>query len=218
MWRQKWLLLEQNITSSDPRQSHTSPPHYTLQLPAHSLDPRLSCFQPGTFFYSCSNPEKNSVLLQMKPELLQDTFAHKNAAQAVVIVLLRRWWTCTQQGCFFPNVYSYSTVTTNAVSDSNFNQNVNLFPVTPYWLPSLIPSSIIFSWDWFLFFLFCCCCWWWRCAFSRQSNLGKQVVAPIVQLFPRLPRFHLLNHCFRLIRSSTQFFFVQFCCCLLVHR
>lgn len=97
-------------------------------------------------------------------------------------------------GVFFPNVYSYSTLTTNSASVSNFNHDVNLFPVTPYWLPSLIPSSIIFSWDCFLFFLFCCSCWWWWCAFNRQSNLGKQVDAPtsgnplkpIVQLYPIL--------------------------------
>lgn len=56
-------------------------------------------------------------------------------------------------GVFLPNVYSYSTLTTNSASVSNFNHDVNLFPVTPYWLPSLIPSSIIFSRD--CFFLYC---------------------------------------------------------------
>lgn len=66
------------------------------------------------------------------------------------------------------NVYSYSTLTTNAAAVSNFNHDVNLFPVMAYWLPSLIPSSIIF---WRLLLGF----WWY--AFSRQSQKGEQVGA-----------------------------------------
>lgn len=109
---------------------------------------------------------------------------------------------CSHSRVFFPNVYSYSTLTTNSASASNFNHDVNLFPVTAYWLPSLIPSSIIFFRDCFLFF-----CWWWWCDFSRQSNLGKHVGALTSGGAHCAARFHLLNHYFPLNRSRMQFFF-----------
>ncbi len=48
----------------------------------------------------------------------------------------------------FSNVYLYSTLTTNSASISNYNHDVNLFLFMAYWLPSFIPSSIIFE-DWF---------------------------------------------------------------------
>lgn len=45
----------------------------------------------------------------------------------------------------------YSTLTTDPVSISNYNHDVNLFLFMAYWLPSFIPSSIIFE-DCFLLF------------------------------------------------------------------
>lgn len=51
----------------------------------------------------------------------------------------------------FSNVYLYSTLTTNSASVSNYNHDVNLFLFMAYWLPSFIPSSIIFE-DCFLVF------------------------------------------------------------------
>lgn len=51
----------------------------------------------------------------------------------------------------FSNVYLYSTLTTNSASISNYNHDVNLFRFMAYWLPSFIPSSIIFE-DCFLVF------------------------------------------------------------------
>lgn len=62
----------------------------------------------------------------------------------------------------FSNVYLYSTLTTNSIS--NYNHDVNLFPFMAYWLPSFIASSIIF---WRLLLVI-----WW-CEFSSQS--GHQI-------------------------------------------
>lgn len=118
------------------------------------------------------------------------------------------------------NVYSYSTLTTNAAAVSNFNHDVNLFPVMAYWLPSLIPSSIIF---WRLLLGF----WWY--AFSRQSQKGEQVGAqksgraqrtsmamllfishphefPYCDEAPKKPVFFLLDSICRIITSPEMNF------------
>lgn len=154
----------------------------------------------------CLYKSKKSVSLQMKQELLLETFATKTQNKllrcgCVALPLMN----VQTAGFLFPNVYSYSTLTTNSASASNFNHDVNLFPVTAYWLPSLIPSSIIFFRDCFLFF-----CWWWWCDFSRQSNLGKHVGALTSGGAHCAARCHLLNHYFPLKRSRMQFFLFCF--------
>lgn len=62
---------------------------------------------------------------------------------AIILVSFRDVYCVVHRGCF-SNVYLYSTLTTNSASISNYNHNVNLFLFMAYWLPSFIPSSIIF--------------------------------------------------------------------------
>lgn len=83
--------------------------------------------------------------------------------EAIILVSFRGAYCVVHRVCF-SNVYLYSTLTTNSASISNYNHDVNLFLVMAYWLPSFIPSSIIF---WRLLLGI-----WW-CEFSSQS--GHQI-------------------------------------------
>lgn len=80
--------------------------------------------------------------------------------EAIILVSFRGAY-CVVHRVWFSNVYLYSTLTTNSASISNYNHDVNLFLVMAYWLPSFIPSSIIF---WRLLLGI----WWYE--FSSQSG------------------------------------------------
>lgn len=214
MWRQKWLLLEQNITSTDP--SHTHLPHNHCNCLPTVLTHSSPAAIQAPFSFLDQIQRKTQCCCRWNQNCCKKLEPQKrNTTQYKLL-----WGDCVASpmmnmhtaGVFFPNVYSYSTLTTNSASVSNFNHDVNLFPVTPYWPPSLIPSSIIFSWDCFPFFVAVIVV---DDDVPSADNLTwenkltlKPQMKPIVQLNFHLSRFHLLNHYFRLNRTWMHLFLV----------